>query len=293
MKDYYIGVDLGGTKIMTGVIDRGGKIISEPVKIPTGAENPPETIIERIAESIYNALKTSQISIESIRTIGIGSPGPLDIKKGMILEAPNLPTLRNFPLKAKIEEIFKKEVRINNDANCFVLAEALFGAGKGEAIVFGVTLGTGFGSGIVMNGKIYNGATGTAAEIWPCPYKDGRFEDYNSGKGVKAIYRSLTGEKLSPLKIQQKAREKSENALKTWREYGKDLGISLSYIVNVLDPGVIIIGGSISKAHEFFIDFLTQNLKENITKAPAENLKIKLAELGDYAGLIGAAALGF
>ncbi len=153
---YYLGIDLGGTKIISGVTNKKGKLLSNPVKVSTLADEPPEYIINRMIESVELTLKNANLTIDSISCIGIGSPGPLDIENGVILNTPNLPTLNNYPVRDKIEDILKVKVLINNDANCFVLGESLFGAGKNSQIVFGVTLGTGFGSGIVINKRIFN-----------------------------------------------------------------------------------------------------------------------------------------
>ena len=196
-------------------------------------------------------------------------------------------------MKEKLEKIFGIKTTINNDANCFVLGETLFGAGKDCSIAYGVTLGTGFGSGIVMNKKIYNGATGTASEIWYFRYNGGIIEDYISGKGIQNIYKKLTDNQLEPPEILAKAKNGESPAVTAWKEFGKHLGIALSYVVNVLDPEVIIVGGSLSNAFGFFIDSLRETLTKHIHDKPAQHLKIKLNTLGELGGVIGAASLGF
>jgi len=290
--NYYLGIDLGGTKIMAGIIDENGKLIGTPVKTLTHASGDAESILERIISTIRTVIKDSGLKQREIKAIGVGSPGPIDREKGIILTPPNLQSLHNYPIKTKLEEVLDIKIAINNDANCFVLGETLFGAGTNCSIVFGVTLGTGFGSGIVMNNEIYNGATGTASEIWYFHYGKGIIQDYVSGKGVQDTYYRLSGTHLEPPEILKKAKKNYLFAVTTWNEFGKHLGIALSYVVNVLDPCVIIIGGSLSNAFDFFIGSLKENLTKHIHEKPSHYLKIKLAELGEFAGVIGAASLG-
>jgi len=288
-----MGIDLGGTKIITGIMNHTGKIIGEPVRVSTPAAENADQIFGKMVNSIELSLKNSSLSIDSINSIGVGAPGPLNINEGMILTPPNLPTFHNFPLKNKLEKLFNLRVFINNDGNCFVLGETLFGAGKNCKIVFGITLGTGYGSGIVINNKIYDGFTGTASEIWCFPYRGGIIEDYVSGKSVQSAYRKLSGEILEPPEILENAKNGNDFALKTWKELGKHLGVSLAYVVNLIDPEIIVIGGSLSNAFNFFIESLKENLFKHVNPEPANKIKIKASHLGKYGGLIGAASLGF
>ena len=168
-----IGVDLGGTKIRAGVVNDSGQILGAAVKVATGAHEPAEEIMQRMIGAINKALANAGLTVEKVIGIGIGSPGPLDLTKGIILNSGNLPTLNNYKLKSRIRKEFSLPVKVNNDANCFALGEAFFGAVKRIKQAVGVTLGTGFGCGLIINGRIYDGATGTAAEIDMCPYLDG------------------------------------------------------------------------------------------------------------------------
>jgi len=175
-----VGVDVGGTKIMTGVISSEGKILGEPSNIPTGQHDPNGVIVRRIHQSIDKVLEDADITLDGIQGIGLGVPGPLDIKNGVILDPFQLPTLHNYPLRQAIQEHYNVHVYMNNDANCFLLGESYFGAGKGRRIVLGFTLGTGLGSAIVIDGKLLLGATETAGEVWFAPYKDEFIEEYIS-----------------------------------------------------------------------------------------------------------------
>jgi glucokinase len=146
INELIIGVDLGGTKILTGAIDIDGKVIGKPVKVSTGGSEQPERIIKRITDSIEKILKNLNLSIENILGIGIGSTGPLDIINGIILDCPQLPTMNNFPLRNTIENYFNVPVFLNNDANCLIYGETIFGVAANKKNVVGFTLGTGIGA---------------------------------------------------------------------------------------------------------------------------------------------------
>ncbi len=287
----YIGVDLGGTKIMTGAVDVSGRVYQTPVKVSTGGDEPAENIVSRIVDSINKTLSAIKIDKLDAAGIGIGSTGPLSIKEGTILDCPQLPTMKNYSLRQTVENVFNIPVYLNNDANCLIYGETIFGAARGMKNVLGFTLGTGIGSAIILNGKIWNGATETAGEIWTSPYRDGIIEDYISGKGVSKIYESLSGKQLSSLEVFNLAENGNAEALKTWSEFGEHLSVALSWSVNLIDPEAIVLGGSIASAAKFFMPSLEKKFRQFLCAKPATETKILLADLGGYAGFIGAACL--
>lgn len=286
-----VGIDFGGTKIKFGAVLANGTILGETLTLPTQSERRGDEIVGTMIEGIERITQDSDIAMPQIKGIGIGSPGPLDLKKGTILEAPNLPTLHHFPLKQTLENYFNLPVAINNDANCFVLGEACFGSAQQASIVCGVTLGTGFGCGIVIDRKIFEGSTGTAAEVWRSPYADRTFEEYGSARAVSRVYQQITDQQLDAREIFALAQENDQDGIAAWSEFGVHLGKILAIITNLLDPDVIVIGGSVSHAWQFFYDSMLKNLHGNINQAPREHLQIVSAALGDNAGLLGAAAL--
>lgn len=285
------GVDFGGTKIKFGLVLEDGNILGETLTLPTESDRRDDEIVGTMIEGIERTVQDSDLSIQQVAGIGIGSPGPLDLKQGLILEAPNLPTLHNFPLKQTLENYFNLSVAINNDANCFVLGEACFGSAQNASIICGATLGTGFGFGIVINRRIFEGSTGTAAEVWCSPYADRNFEEYGSARAITRIYQQITDQKLDAREIFSLAQENDQDAVATWSEFGVHLGKILAIIANLLDPDVIVIGGSVSHAWQFFYNSMIENLYKNINQAPKDHLKVVRAALGDNAGLLGAAAL--
>lgn len=287
----YIGVDLGGTKIMTGAITHEGKVLGEPVKVPTGANDPTEKIVKRITGSIEKTLRDLRLSVSDLAGIGIGSTGPVDHVTGQILECPQLPSMQFFNLRETVKNQFGVPVRLNNDANCFVFGECIFGVAAAQRNVVGFTLGTGIGCAVVLDKKILNGSTGTAAEIWLSPYQSGTIEDYISGNGIARIYRSITGKEGTSSEIYQLAVAGNEEALKTWNEFGAHLAVPLAWTINLIDPEMVVIGGSIAAAYPFFNTSMEKHLRKWICPVPAEKTKIVPAKLGDHAGFIGAACL--
>ena len=286
-----VGIDLGGTKIKFGLVSAIGRFLDEPFTIPTQSHRQADEIVGTIIEGIERAVQNSGIQINQIDGIGIGSPGPLDLKNGIILDPPNLQTLHNYPLKQTIKNYFNLPVALNNDGNCFVLGEACFGSAQKASIVCGFTLGTGFGCGIVIDRKIYTGSTGTAAEIWCSPYADRNFEEYGSSRTIRRIYNQITGQKLEAKYIFNLAQHGDKDAIAAWSEFGLHLGKILSIITNLLDPDIIVVGGSVSNSWDFFEKSLIDNLHKNINLATREHIKVVRASLGDNAGLFGAAAL--
>lgn len=294
----YIGVDFGGTKILTGVISQEGKVLGEPIKVPTQATEESENIYKRVTDSIKKIIHEINPGQFEIGGIGLGVTGPISIREGIILECPQLPTMNFYPLREKIEREFSLPVYMNNDANCLIYGEALFGSGAGFNNIVGFTLGTGIGCAIVMNKKILNGSTDSAAEIWPSPYQNGTIEDFVSGSGVSRMYKKIYENTERDLKTEKSskeiallAEEGNTDALKTWKEFGKHLSVAVAWSINLIDPEIVILGGSISNAFTYFSSSMEENLREHICPTPAEKTRVVYATLGSNAGFIGAAAL--
>jgi glucokinase len=288
-----IGVDIGGTKIKVGAVTLDGRVVGTPILIATGATDPQEIITDRIIKSITSVIEHNHLSKACIQGIGLGVTGPLDVKSGTILQCLNLPTLNFFPLRSMIEKQFLLKVRMNNDANAMIFGESIWGAGKDFETVLGITLGTGLGCAIIINKKILMGATETAGEICISPYKDGIIEDVVSGNGISKMYKEVIGKTCSAVEIADFARQGDKQAIFIWEEFGKAVAFALSWAVNLIDPEVVVIGGSIANAMELFLPSLTGALRKNICPVPAQNLRIVKAELGDNAGFVGAAALAW
>ena len=290
-KAVIIGVDVGGTKIQAGIVNTDGRIIGEPVTFDTGGNDENEKIFGRISDSIEGVIKNSGINPADIIGIGMGVTGPLDTSTGVILECPQLPTMHFYPLRQKIIEKFKLPVFMDNDANALLLGESIWGAGMEYRTTLGFTLGTGLGCALVIDKKLFTGANGMAGEIWPSPYKEGTIEDIVSGRGVSSTYHRLTSQVKTAREISQLAKEGDANAIETWNVFGSTLAIALAWGINLVDPDIIILGGSIANSIDLFYDSMVSILKKYICPIPAVRMKVVKAALGDNAGFIGAAAL--
>ncbi len=286
-----IGVDVGGTKIAFGIVDDKHRIISDIPRFEVKPFKSGEALVDKLVDEIKKLLDDQNLSTSDLRGIGIGTPGPLDLSTGTVLETPNMPMLHNFGLKDAVQNKSGVETRVNNDANCFVLGEALAGEAQHGKYVVGVTLGTGYGCAIVLDKKIYEGATGTAAEIAYCPHEESYLEEYISGRGLAKMYKSYSGKDLKGPEIAKRAEQGEEAALQTFQEFGMHLGKSFSWYVNLLDPDYIVVGGSISKDWDYFAGSMQETMNKYINTRPMEHLQVVQSKLGESAAIIGAAGL--
>jgi len=301
INNYSIGVDIGGSNIKF-VLLKNQEILKKK-KVPTPKTK--KEIISKIKENIK--CLTYGVKQKEIKGIGIAALGPLNKKGDFILNPPNLKALKNCPLARILKKDFKHlPIVLENDANCFTLAEALIGEGKTAsrlrrgspiraAIIFGITLGSGVGGGIVVNGKIYRGAFGGAGEVGHMTIKfDGQkcscgnwgcLEEYCSMKFFKR-------KKVLPRELEERIKKGEKTALKIFEEYGENLGIGLSNIINILDPEIIVIGGGISRASNFFLPATKKEIKKRVISPLSKKcVKIRITKLGDFSGAIGAALL--
>lgn len=290
-KQVAIGVDIGGTKIRTGIVDAQGVVYGEPRSIATCADMPGEQIVQRLITLIKETL--SHAYEYEVLGVGVGCTGPLNLKTGMLLEVENLPTLNNYPLQQVLEEALQIKVKMENDANALILAEALWGAGKDADTVLGFTLGTGIGCALIEHGKVWQGKNDCAGEIWTAPYRDGILEEYVSGNAVTRLYELHTGKHLSGNEIAALAIAGEEAAKQVWDDFAQALAYALSWTVNMLDPHVVVIGGSIIKSANLFWEQADTSFRRYVCRSVADSVSLKPAALGDNAGFIGAAALFF
>ena len=284
-----IGIDIGGTKIKCGIVDEFGCIHANPRSIQTEATGPRERIVSNILGLVDKVI--SGIPERKVKGIGIGCTGPL--ADGVILECNNLPTMHNYPLQHIVETTTGRVVRMDNDANAMIYGEAIWGVGRGRKNILGFTIGTGLGCAIISDGKIYHGHTCNAGEIWQSPYHDGNIEDYASGKGLTNIFYRLTGQVTDGNDIAALARKGNRQAIATFDEFSDALTYAMAWAINVVDPEVVIIGGSVVRSADLFLDNVKKRLAKFITRQAAEQLEILPAQLEENAGFMGAAALMF
>ena len=301
-----IGVDLGGTNIVSAVVDQMGKVIGKD-KRATQASLGAVGVMNRIVESARAASQNSGLSWKSHLTIGIGSPGPLNPKKGIILYTPNL-NWKNVHLVDYLNRKTGKKVFLENDANLAALGETWMGAGRGESHVLCVTLGTGVGGGFIIDGKIYEGAWGVSNHIGhvvvdpngpKAPYGNrGILEQYASATGIvrlatEAGLKPALGEKLEAHTFQKMAERRVPRALKVYELAGRMLGVGLTSTIHLLNPSIVIFAGGVSAAKDLLFKPMHQELKVRCFASHLKGLKFKLAKLGDNMGVVGAARLAW
>ena len=282
-----IGVDLGGTNTKVGLVSYDGRILKR-IEVPTRVDKGSHHLINNIIECI------KKIHEKNIEGIGVGSPGPLDSKKGIILDPVNLP-LRNVPIKKILEKEFKTTVILNNDANCYALGEAHYGAAKRYRHVVGLTLGTGIGGGIIIDKKLYHGR-GNAAELGHMTIdfngkesncgNNGCIEELAAARGILSRSKGMNVE--TTLQLFQLARKGNRKAQKVFHDIGEFLGVAITNTMYAFDPEIIVIGGKISESWQFFEESMHETIRKRYFSRPCPVVRTKL---GRDAGILGAASL--
>jgi glucokinase len=289
MKKEVIGIDLGGTAIKLGRFTEDGKCLQSLT-----VETPQPPIPEKILLLIVNAIAQLDPSHNSV-SIGVGMPGPSDPDGRIALVSINLPGWHDVPLAAWLEEKTGKPTILANDANCAGLGEAWLGAGRRFQNFILLTLGTGVGGAIFISGKLFIGHHGAAGELGLITLhadgpmcnsgNQGSLEQFTS---IRAIHR-LTGKE--PSELGALAEMGDIQALEFWAEYGRNLGIGLSSLVYVLTPEAILLGGGISASSKFFLPTVKAEIEKRVFITSRIGLEILPAELGNAAGMLGAAKL--
>lgn len=306
-KKYVVGVDLGGTKIYTALVDLDGNIVKE-VTVKTEAKKGEAVVLDKILKTIDDVL--IETDIDEIKAIGVGSPGPLDVENGLIVYTPNLP-FKNFNIVKPIKEKYKIDTYLDNDANVATLSEYMFGAGKGSKNMVYVTVSTGIGGGAILNGSLFRGSTSNALEIGHITVMKG---GPRCGCGNTGCAEALASGTAIMKRAKEALESKVETSLKNYEEVtakevfleaekgdkvSQDilndalsyLGITISNIANSFDPDKIIIGGGVSEAGRIVFDKIDYEMERRCLKTIYNNCKIEKAVLGSKAGVLGAAAL--
>ena len=279
----YIGVDIGGSKIAAGLVKDRRILVEKMTDTPHASRK----IIEAVTGLIDGII--SEQGRKGIKGIGIGAAGFVD-RKGKWISSPNIPSVRNMPLKSILEKRFRKKVVLNNDANCFALEEALAGEGKGRGIVFGLILGTGTGGGIVIDSSIIKGADFIAGEVGHMPYLDRTFEDYCSGRFIKKAARKRGLRSTHPADVADLAEKGNRKAAAVYNEFGKHVGMLACSIIGMLNPDVIVLGGGVSRSYNLFSRSMKQTISSRAFFSKAKKTSIRPSKKRRH-GLLGAALL--
>ena len=244
----YIGIDLGGTTIKGGRVE-SGKMVRNEV-FPVNQEGTRESIFKDICVLI------EKLWTDQVKGIGFAVPAVIDFELGTIYGLSNIPQFNGFAIQKALEAEFSVQVKLQNDANCFALGEKHFGEAKGYQNIVGLITGTGTGAGLIVDGKLHNGEHFGAGELGMIPYLDGCYEDYCSGQFFTSNYR-FSGEELAA-----RAKTCDVVALSAFHDYGLHLGSLINLICYVLDPQIIVIGGSVSKSFEYYQSGLFDEMKK-------------------------------
>lgn len=315
---FVIGLDLGGTNIVAGVLTEDGSETLSLRSGPTHAEEGADAVVDRIVSMIENVIAETIGSTGARRGdflgVGVGAPGPLDRENGIVITTPNL-GWTNFPLRDVIAQRVGLEATLDNDANCATLGEWWLGAARGGRNVVGMTIGTGIGGGLILDGKLYHGASDVAGEIGHTTIditgrrcKCGNYgclEAYASGPSIaerarealgsdtdSLLHRMVEGrlERLTAATVYDAAKQGDEVALDVVRETARFLGAGIANLLNIFNPDVVVIAGGVTQAGEPLFEPLRKEVRKRAFRPAVEACRIVPGTLPGSAGVVGAVA---
>ena len=302
-------IDFGGTNIRAAIVDAQGGL-SGFVTRPTHASGGPDSVIDRIIAALHEALACASVSLENLAAVGIGAPGPLDWQAGVIHEAPNLPGWHEVPLVARVAEAVGLPTFLENDANAAALAERQYGVGRGAMNMLYITVSTGVGGGLILDGQLWHGAYGSAGEFghmtvdFEGPLCDcgnrGCIEAIASGPDMAAWVSeqiaagrasSLGGQvDLSGRDVVEAAQQGDDVALTALNRAGRAVGFGVINVAHLVNLDMVVVGGGIANAGDLLFDPLRATVKTHLLESTAPNLRLEPWSLGEDVGLLGAAA---
>jgi glucokinase len=275
-----LGIDLGGTQLRMAAVAPDGTLLTGMVAAPTGRDFAPDDLRREVAR--LSALLQEEIGARPVLGLGLGTAGV--VRPGPLSQCSNLPRLNGVDLAQTLRDATSLPVAIENDARCFTLAEARYGAARGARHVVGITLGTGVGCGVLVDGKLLRGASYEAGEVWAIPMREKNLEEFLSGAGVVRAYRAAGGDPAehSAARLAEKARGGDAAARAAWDSLGQDLAFLCLCVRSLIDPDAIVLGGSLA---------LSRDLFDGRLRAQAKDARVVYSALGPAAGVIGAAIL--
>jgi len=273
-----IGIDLGGTNVRAALVNATGIIRLESDEV--NAQGTPKEVIEQIFGLI------ERLGIDNIQGIGLGVPGPVDDAKGIVYELINIPAWKKENVKEIFESHYHIPLQVQNDANCFALAEKYYGQGKNVNSFIGLIVGTGMAGGIILNDQLYSGPNGMAGEFGMMGYLDHNYEYYCSGQFFEHMF-GITAKTAAEL-----AQKADKEAQSMWKEFGNHLGKAIEAILYAYDPEKIILGGSVSKSLHLYEKWIWEILKDFAFKNSLKHFRLTASSL-EHPGILGAAALHF
>ena len=307
------GIDLGGTKILSLVVSRTGSVLAEDIR-PTLAADGQQAVIARMVASLRECLAKVAVDGRQLAAIGVSAPGPVDDARGVVTSPPNLPGWHDVPLASLIEAQFNVRCTLDNDANAAAFAEHRWGAGRGSRQMLFLTVSSGVGGGIIIDGALYRGASGAAGEMGhmtirengrrcPCGRR-GCLEAYTSGLAIAKEGRRLAArdpgalhahrtvaEPLSAAIIHEMATAGDETARRLIADAGRHLGTGLASLINIFDPELIALGGSLTKMGDLYLGPARATAERECLAQARRDVRIVVGELGDRAPALGVAAI--
>ena len=271
-----IGIDLGATNI------RGALVTDQSLSGLISIKIHSEGSVEAVLEDIYQTI--DPLIDKDVAAIGIGVPSVVDVEEGIVYDVQYIPSWKEVPLKRILEKKYNKPVFVNNDANCFVLGEYYFGKGRGAASLIGLTIGTGLGGGVIIHNKLFPGRNCGAGEFGLLPYKDNILEYYCSGSFFKNVHG------LDGVQVFESAKKGDPQALALYSQLGTHLGNAIKAVMYTYDPELIILGGSVAQAFDWFRQSMWREIKTLAYGKSAERIRIEISNLTN-SGILGAAAL--
>lgn len=303
MKKYSIGIDVGGTNIKFGLVDDRAKIVDRAHLSTENFIQSRKKLIEAIVERLESLIVKNNLNKNNILGIGFGLPGLINPPQGIINFLPNIPGWRNVPLKILVEKKLKIPVYLENDVNLITLAEWKYGAGVGYKNLICITLGTGVGGGLILDGQLYRGEGFVAGEIGHMPLNEkgpacncggiACFETYVGNRQILAKVRTLF-KKEGLHRIQDiflLANQGDRRAIRIWEEIAVHIGHGLIGVVNLLNPRLIVIGGGVSNNFKFLYKTIHEIILKRAMRVQAKMVRITRAKLGDDGGILGADVL--
>ena len=309
---FYLGIDLGGTNIKSGVVDDEGRVLSA-VSVPTAAEQGAEAGLDHLAEAGRRAVEASGVPWERIAGVGLGSPGTMDIPAGLLLEPPNLPGWENLPIRDRLAEKLGKPTVLQNDGNAAAFGEYWTGAGKDARSLVMFTLGTGIGGGFVIDGRIHEGRHSHGAEcghiiiemdggrICSCG-QAGHLEAYASATSLvrrahealdqseqPSLLRQLEREAITSRAIAGAAAAGDALADQLMKDTARYLAVGAVSMMHTIDPDLILFSGGMINAGQPLLDEIRRNIRRMAFPIPAAKTRVEFARLGEEAGFVGAA----
>jgi len=311
---YVVGIDLGGTKIYTALADAAGRVVAE-VKVLTEAARGERAVLHRLVQTVEEVLRLGGVPRNGVRAVGLGVPGPLDVARGIVYHAPNL-GWRDVPVKEILEKALGVPVLVDNDANLGALGEHTFGAGRGVDHMVYVTVSTGIGGGLILEGRLYRGWRDGAGEIGHMTVvpegplcrcgnrgcleavasgtaigREGReLVARGEGRGILAAARGRP-EAVTAAAVSVAAAGGDAEALALLRRAAGFLGLGLANVVKVLNPALVVLGGGVVEGAPFLVGMVDEAVRAHALSAAHGAVRLEAALLGGKAGVMGAVAL--